>query len=74
MDIKNYNNHAWNKQVEANNEWTQPVTTEQVDAARKGEWSIVLTHTKVCLITGLATLKAKKCFVLLLVVVSKGLS
>ena len=46
MDIKNYNNQAWNKQVEASNEWTQPVSSEQVKAARQGQWSIVLTPHK----------------------------
>lgn len=46
MDIKNYNNHAWNKQVDVNNEWTQPVTSLQVEAARNGDWSIVLTPHK----------------------------
>ena len=46
MDIKNYNAEAWNKQVEAQNEWTQPVTQAQVLAARNGEWQVVLTPHK----------------------------
>ena len=46
MDIKKYNSDAWNKQVEANNEWTQPVTSEQVAAAKQGNWEIVLTPHK----------------------------
>lgn len=45
MDILSFNRDAWNKQVENGNPWTVPVTPEQVQAARQGEWSILLTPT-----------------------------
>ncbi len=47
MDIRAYNRDAWNKQVEAGNRWTVPVTPEEIAAARRGEWSLVLTPTKI---------------------------
>lgn len=40
------NKHAWNRQVEAGNLWTLPVTSEVIEKARKGEWSVVLTPEK----------------------------
>lgn len=45
MDIRDYNRKAWDAQVESNNIWTQPVSSEEVNRARKGDWSIVLTPT-----------------------------
>ncbi len=45
MDIRAYNRNAWNKQVEGGNPWTVPVTSEQVEAARRGDWQVVLTPT-----------------------------
>jgi len=46
MNILEHNRHAWDKQVEIGNEWTQPVGPEAIAAARRGEWTIVLTPTK----------------------------
>ena len=46
MDILSYNRKAWDKQVESGNPWTLPVPAEQIEAARRGEWQIVLTPTK----------------------------
>lgn len=45
MNIADYNRRAWDKQVENGNPWTIPVTSEQVAAARRGEWSVLLTPT-----------------------------
>lgn len=45
-DILKYNREAWDKQVRSGNIWTVPVTSDQVNLARKGEWSVVLTPTK----------------------------
>lgn len=45
MDIRAYNRSAWNTQVQQGNIWTIPVTPEQVAAARRGEWSLLLTPT-----------------------------
>lgn len=43
MDIVEYNRRAWDRMVERGNEWTIPVTSAEIDAARRGEWQIVLT-------------------------------
>lgn len=45
MDVRSYNREAWNRQVESGNQWTIPVGPEIVAAARRGEWSILLTPT-----------------------------
>lgn len=45
MDVTAFNRQAWNRQVEGGNPWTIPVTSQQVAAARRGEWSLVLTPT-----------------------------
>lgn len=45
MDVRAYNRQAWNRQVEQNNPWTVPVSPEVIEAARRGEWSILLTPT-----------------------------
>jgi SAM-dependent methyltransferase len=45
MDIQSYNRKAWDRQVEKGNRWTIPVSSQEIAAARKGDWSIVLTPT-----------------------------
>ncbi len=45
MDILSFNRNAWDKEVENGNVWTVPVTSEQVDAARRGQWQVILTPT-----------------------------
>jgi len=45
MDIRAYNRDAWNREVESGNPWTKPVTPEQVAAARRGDWQVLLTPT-----------------------------
>lgn len=46
MDILAYNRDAWDQQVETKSPWTQPVTSEQIAAARTGDFKIVLTPLK----------------------------
>jgi SAM-dependent methyltransferase len=46
MNIVEYNRAAWNRQVEEGNEWTVPVSSETINAARRGEFSVLLTETK----------------------------
>ena len=46
MDIRAYNREMWNKLVENGNPWAIPVSPEVIAAARKGEWSVLLTETK----------------------------
>ena len=45
MDIRSYNREAWNREVEGGqNRWSQPVDTETIAKARRGEFSILLTE------------------------------
>ncbi len=46
MNVRDYNRTAWNRNVDAGNQWTIPVGPEVTAAARRDEWSIVLTPTK----------------------------
>lgn len=46
MDVASYNRRAWDKQVEKENRWTVPVTTEVVTAAKNDEWDVLLTPQK----------------------------
>jgi SAM-dependent methyltransferase len=46
MDTESFNRDAWDRHVENGCEWTVPVTSEQVAAARLGEWQVILTATR----------------------------
>jgi SAM-dependent methyltransferase len=46
MDVRAYNREKWNLQVEHGNIWTIPCSPEVIAAARKGEWSVLLTEQK----------------------------
>lgn len=47
MDIRAYNKKAWDSEVDSGtNPWTVPVSHEVIEAARRGEWSVLLTQTK----------------------------
>lgn len=46
MDVRTHNRKAWDKQVENQNPWTLPVSSEAVAAAKEGRWDIFLTPTK----------------------------
>lgn len=45
MDIREFNRRAWDAQVNQGNPWTVPVSSAQIEAARRGEWQLVLTPT-----------------------------
>lgn len=42
VDPVAHNRAAWDKYVHEGNEWSRPVSTEEVERARTGDWSIVL--------------------------------
>jgi len=46
LNVRDYNRYAWNRQVDINNKFTIPVDPQTVAAARKGEFSVLLTETK----------------------------
>jgi SAM-dependent methyltransferase len=45
-DISAYNRKAWDGLVAGGNPWTVPVTQDRVQAARQGDWQVVLTPLK----------------------------
>lgn len=46
MNIADYNRSAWDAQVEQGSQWTVPVTSDEVSAARAGQWHIILTPSR----------------------------
>src|SRR5215213_2060712 len=46
MDVRGYNREAWDRHVESGTEWTLPVGPDVIEAARRGEWEVLLTETK----------------------------
>lgn len=46
MDIRKYNREAWDRQVTDGNRWTIPVSPEEIAAARKGDFKVLLTPTR----------------------------
>jgi SAM-dependent methyltransferase len=46
MDVPGYNREAWDRQVEDGNQWTVPVGPEVIEAARQGQWEVLLTDQK----------------------------
>ncbi|HRX02411.1 MAG: class I SAM-dependent methyltransferase [Anaerolineae bacterium] len=45
MDVRAHNRAAWNKAVELKDQWTIPVSPLEIEAARRGDWRIILTPT-----------------------------
>ncbi|WP_082678240.1 class I SAM-dependent methyltransferase [Sphingomonas sanguinis] len=43
FDLISHNSGAWDFQAQQSGPWSQPVSSECIDAARKGEWSVHLT-------------------------------
>ncbi len=46
MDVRGYNEKAWDREVERGNQWTVPVGPDVIEAARRGRWEVLLTNTK----------------------------
>jgi len=46
MDYLNVIKEVWNNKVEEGEVWTKPVSSEEVERAKNGEWKIILTPTK----------------------------
>lgn len=46
MDILAYNRAAWTKEVAEGNKWTVPVSKEEIEQARQGVCTLLLTPTK----------------------------
>ncbi len=46
VDFRHHNRAGWDALVEKENRWTIPISSDEIAAARRGEWRIVLTPTK----------------------------
>ncbi|MBC8451401.1 MAG: class I SAM-dependent methyltransferase [Planctomycetes bacterium] len=46
QEIQRFNRAAWDREVARGNPWTVPVTDVEVEAAKAGDWSVVLTPAK----------------------------
>lgn len=46
INVRLHNRLAWDHEVENGNQWTIPVSSEAISAARKGDWDIFLTPTR----------------------------
>jgi SAM-dependent methyltransferase len=46
LNVRDYNRYAWNHQVDVKNKFTLPVEPQTIAAARRGEFSVLLTETK----------------------------
>lgn len=46
MEIRRHNRIAWDREVGRGNEWTLPVSSGVIEAARSGLWEVLLTETK----------------------------
>src|SRR5215218_1019238 len=46
MEVPEYNRGAWDRQVEDGNPWSVPVGPEVIEAARRGQWEVLLTEKK----------------------------
>lgn len=46
FDVRAYNRAAWDRAVARGNTWTLPVGPDVIAAARRGDWSVVLTPEK----------------------------
>jgi SAM-dependent methyltransferase len=46
MNIREHNSTAWDKLADNNIEWSIPVSSEEIELARRGEWEIILTPIK----------------------------
>ena len=46
MDISAYNRRAWDQLVESHYRWTVPVSSDQIQRARNGDWQVVTKRYK----------------------------
>ena len=46
MNVQEHNSIAWDKNVEEGIEWSIPVSSEEIERARAGDWKVILTPVK----------------------------
>ena len=45
MDVRGYNQEAWDREVERGNQWTVPFGPDVIEEARRGQWTVLLTDS-----------------------------
>lgn len=60
MDIRKQNEIAWNNEVKIGNKWTLPISSEEVEMAKKGDYTLLLTPTKPIPKEWIGNIKGKK--------------
>ncbi|WHT39215.1 hypothetical protein QNH98_00350 [Myroides sp. mNGS23_01] len=70
-DFITHNQKVWDNQARANVAWSQPVSSEQVENAKKGIWELYILPTPIDK-DWIGDVKGKKYCVSLLLVDSKG--
>jgi SAM-dependent methyltransferase len=58
MDVLSHNRAAWDQNVARKNRWTQPVDSETIARARRGEFELLITPTKPVPLSWFPTLQA----------------
>jgi len=46
VDVRGYNEEAWDREVERGNQWTVPVGPDVIEEARRGRWEVLLTDNR----------------------------
>ena len=60
VDVAAHNRAAWNKESKTGSRWCQAVTTDEIAAARRGIWSVILTPNKSVPSEWFGSVKGKK--------------
>jgi SAM-dependent methyltransferase len=60
MDVTAHNRMAWNKESKSGSRWCQAVSTDEITAARRGNWSVILTPNKSAPSEWFGKIKGKK--------------
>lgn len=60
MNLEKYNQEAWDKEVAKGNQWTVPVSPEEIARAKNGDWNVLLTPQKFVPKNWFPSLKGKR--------------
>ncbi len=72
LDVRKYNQYAWDRQVDKKNPFTIPVSSDVIAAARQGEFSVSINRNQTCTaLPGFRHSKGWTCSVWLAVVANR---
>jgi len=60
MDIIEHNRKAWDRESRGGSAWCMPVSAELIQAARNGQWSVILTPNKAVPATWFEDIRGKR--------------